>query len=95
MSCAVGCLISDADYRERMEGLDVNNLVEFHLLPEPLLSYAAMLTRLQYLHDSNSAWSSTEAMRGELNEIGQAFELNTDFLKSHAFSDDAKRLNLE
>ena len=41
------------------------------------------------------AASASLILLGELNEIGQAFELNTDFLKSHAFSDDAKRLNLE
>jgi hypothetical protein len=96
MACAVGCLISDADYHaDNMEGLDVFGLAESGQLPSNLVPHIELLNRLQILHDSDRPWLSTEAMRRELNEIGQAFLLNNGFLQSLAFSDDAKRLNLE
>jgi hypothetical protein len=95
MKCAVGCLISDADYSESMEGYNVNDLVDGALLPSNLVPHAYMLNRLQRLHDNDAAWFSTEAMRRELNRIAQDFQLNTAFLQSLAFSDDAKRFNLE
>ena len=49
LSCAVGCLISDDEYRSEMESKNIDGLRD--LLPERLRGHMELLTSLQLIHD--------------------------------------------
>lgn len=61
-SCAVGCLVSDEVAKSwGMDNCDpVINLAEDFKLPEWMLDYVPLLSRLQYIHDKykleNNNW---------------------------------------
>lgn len=49
--CAVGCLITDGEYRKSMERMRVYALLDSGLLPNRLRPYAHLLAELQVVHD--------------------------------------------
>jgi len=56
--CAVGCLITDEEYKREMEGNDVTALNRLGLLPERLIPHLELLSEMQAVHDSfgTSRW---------------------------------------
>lgn len=53
MRCAVGAVIAEAEYNERMERVgDVDGLVEAGLLPTRLVPFVSLLRDLQDIHDT-------------------------------------------
>ena len=68
LSCAVGCLISKADYRKEMESWAVRDLVED--LPE-FLEHLELLNSLQKTHDIKDVadW------RASLEKIAEDYNL--------------------
>lgn len=67
-ACFVGCLISDEEYDEDMEGKSVNTLIEFLSREQPdkvelwefLVKNRSMLIKLQDIHDNYAVknWES-------------------------------------
>jgi len=57
LKCAVGCLFSDQDYRPVYEGLGIDYLIKYNLLPNNTLKKLficnkSLLQELQVCHDS-------------------------------------------
>lgn len=48
LKCAAGCLISDQEYEEAMEGLSWSDLVSNELVPS---THASLIADLQSIHD--------------------------------------------
>ncbi len=50
LKCAAGCLISDDEYNEKMEGLEWGGLVMRGVVPA---THDVLIDKLQFIHDSN------------------------------------------
>ena len=77
-TCAVGCLITDAEYDPAMEFNDVKSLAahDIDLLPERLRPFVSFLTDLQSIHDSHpvSSWSVS------LRDFAQTYLLDASII---------------
>lgn len=51
LKCAVGCLIEDEDYTEKMEGIGVVNLIQRFGCLEWMWPHKSLLVSLQLIHD--------------------------------------------
>jgi len=49
--CAVGCLISKANYRPSMEDEPIKTIIQRDLMPKHLIAHAELLDSLQNVHD--------------------------------------------
>lgn len=78
LKCAVGCLISDDEYRSIIEGelYGSHNFNEFFGFTDET-PHLTLLIRLQRLHDS----CSVPMWKERLKQIALDFNLNTDILK--------------
>lgn len=73
-TCAVGCLISDDEYRLAFEGKRVSAIASFWFgenTPRVSAANVKLLTSLQRIHDS----SPTEMWRRDLQELARHFDL--------------------
>lgn len=50
--CAVGCLITDDEYMQEMEGSSVYGLYNSELLPAHLCPHITLLEQMQNIHDN-------------------------------------------
>lgn len=78
LSCAVGCLLTDADYQPNMEGEAFNAIVRLWLGKDhPLAAHTDLLCELQGIHDSGDpkqwAW--------HLSVAGQRRGLSLDVIE--------------
>lgn len=73
--CAVGCLIADDEYSDRMEGLAAADVAEEGLLPERLTPHVKLLTALQNAHDAACMDGTGDGRKVFMGEI--ALELRT------------------
>jgi hypothetical protein len=73
--CAVGCLISDNDYRPAMEGKSVTTLKVTGMLPDYLCKELGLLEYLQFIHDDNNLRSATIIKR-RLNDLASIQKLD-------------------
>lgn len=85
LSCAVGCLISDEDYRENMDSDDDTTigdvLNKFSHLPEYFYLHRDLLVDLQQLHDTFSEFSLNDDLFVEnVEQIGKDHNLNYEHL---------------
>jgi hypothetical protein len=87
-SCAVGCLISDEDYKDEMDDNDECDssieyvLNHFHHLPEWMKLHRDLLSDLQRLHDTpyiSFSWDITQ-FREEAIYIAKNHQLNYEHL---------------
>lgn len=88
--CAVGALLSDEDYRAKMDddGMTAEMLIHsFKHLPTWFIRQNGLLTSLQRVHDNGENWFSTLALQTALNRVAGAFDLDTTHLKSLSFKD--------
>lgn len=69
--CAVGCLITDSEYKLKMESTSVEELVASKLLPARLIQHENLLTRLQNAHDNFLLDGSASFKSDEEREIEQ------------------------
>ncbi|MCB1466605.1 MAG: hypothetical protein KDK08_05540 [Rhizobiaceae bacterium] len=67
MSCAVGCLILDAEYSDDMEFTNVTGLKACGMLPERLLPHINLLKTLQNAHDTYIERAYGRFVRASLN----------------------------
>ena len=51
LKCAVGCLFSDTEHGDAMEGKGLDQLISEGLLPGRLVPHAELLQSLQHVHD--------------------------------------------
>jgi hypothetical protein len=69
--CAVGCLIMDREYHEKMEGLLVHELITSGLLTverrDEFHKHQALLSNLQHIHDNKPilTWEKQWSMLAE------------------------------
>lgn len=85
LSCAVGCLISDEDYRENMDSDDdttIGDVLNNHPhLPEYFYVHRDLLSDLQQLHDTFSEFSLNDDLFVEnVEQIGKDHNLNYEHL---------------
>lgn len=84
--CAVGCLILDEEYDERMDSTaldcDVNTIAELDLLPERLGWHLDLLVALQTAHDTDG---TADALRWRLAEIARKHRLSPAILDTLHF----------
>ena len=89
--CAVGILISDADYEYDMDmGFSSEDLVaEFQSCPSISLmkEHIQLLSALQVVHDEDSNWESTEDMQTQLILVAATFKLDASFITTLEFED--------
>lgn len=78
-SCAVGCLIKDAEYKASMEGRRVTTAFP---LPKRLRPHLPLLSYLQYAHDFATAG---DTLRGHLLAAAKRFNLKTSVLDKAKF----------
>jgi len=84
--CAVGCLISDEDYTDRMEGFGIYKngpqSFVFSELPDWFTFNAHLLSDLQSVHDANlnDSWDSPFTMVQALRKVAIDFKLSHDVL---------------
>lgn len=79
--CAIGCLIPDELYDQRMEGCSVSGLVGAKfLLPSFFNENIHFLDNLQRVHDGIGCWSSEESLRTELAKVADTYNLSTKIL---------------
>lgn len=86
-SCAVGCLISDKDYRADMDeedgGMTARRLVKVYThLPIWFIENSELLSWLQSEHDENRTWVSSDTLRWHLKRVGQRHNLDVEVLNS-------------
>jgi hypothetical protein len=74
LKCAAGCLISDSEYKDDMEGRGWRNLVNIGYASD---AHIDLIACLQAVHDKKelSTW------REELLEISKRFDLNPQILE--------------
>ena len=60
--CAVGCLITDEQYKPEMEGIRVFGLITDHEALKPLAEHLHLLTALQDVHDNIAVQDWPEAL---------------------------------
>ena len=84
-ACAVGCLIQDDEYDEKMDGFDgemdntsVNSLDKHNLLPARLRQHINLLKILQSVHDT----CAVDTWPVHFYEIALERGLNIDVMKS-------------
>lgn len=73
-TCAVGCLISDDEYRPAFEGKRVNSVAAFMFgegNARVSVANVQLLTSLQRIHDSNP----TDTWRQDLQELARRYDL--------------------
>lgn len=73
LKCAVGCLITDAEYTSEMDtlGSDVRDLQDGGLLPERLRDDVGLLSYLQEVHD----YHDVSTWRAHLGAAARKFSL--------------------
>lgn len=81
MKCAVGCLITNDDYMDEMEGKSIVELAE--LYPNypsiaALIPHQRFLKQLQVVHDDDTLWSSPvlRDVYNTLRELAKVHNLN-------------------
>jgi hypothetical protein len=74
---AIGLLISDKDYKEKMESLTIEEVVEAYPDIRLPTKDMALLMRLQWAHDcvAVSDKEFTEKVRARLEQVAQDFKL--------------------
>lgn len=78
--CAIGCLITDNEYHESMEGKDLELLLETDLpdrLYTRLYMHRMILRELQGIHDS----CAPEEWKDKLQALGQRYQLKFPRIK--------------
>ena len=76
LKCAVGCLIPDELYNEKMEGSMVNRISEELEFLKP---HVPMLMGLQLIHDNEEYWDEkgiNKAGRDQLDFVARMFSLS-------------------
>jgi len=86
--CAVGCLISDDEYRSTMEGSRINAVK--YMLPSFSDNYGShvdLLTALQIVHDNGKNWSeeNRDLMKQRLKNVAHEFILSPDIIDTLTF----------
>jgi hypothetical protein len=84
--CAVGCLITDAEYSPNMENKTIEHLLEEKHLPR-FFPFLTLLKDLQEVHDSVSSWTSTNEMRERLAIVVASHNLDDAILPTLEFKD--------
>lgn len=80
-SCAVGCLIRDEDYLDKMEGFGVINSRNLLLLPRYLWPHLDLLIELQSAHDYAWNWENSGVhMERQLAAVAYRFKLDSSIL---------------
>jgi hypothetical protein len=74
LRCAAGCLISDEEYREEMEGYDWRGILDTFSIAN---NHMALIVSMQRLHDDRPV----DDWRAELAIVASMFQLNTKVLK--------------
>lgn len=88
MACAVGCLITEEEYRPEMDSLDdstVNGLIDYELLPDRLVPHADLLLDLQGDHDTYDHWQSSTHLRAALRTTAEDHKLDPSILATLDF----------
>ena|ERR1019366_215155 len=83
LKCAIGCLITDKEYRVSMEKNNVCAINRHGILPEPLVQFIDLLEELQSLHDdilTKSKVIDKEFIRVAKN-IAARYDLSSDILE--------------
>lgn len=85
--CAIGALIPDEMYDEKMEGGSVYVLFRRFPAMEEFFSVenTQFLRELQYVHDNRGSWYTNEMMRGALRAVGEAYEVDTSIVDTLHF----------
>lgn len=80
-TCAVGCILPDAQYLPNMESQSIEVIAQSFNLSWALDSErnpdrTKLLWRLQTIHDSDHSWSTSGEMAHRLTELALEFGLN-------------------
>lgn len=77
LKCAVGCLITDEEYKEEMDygSSSVARLLTQGLLPERLVPHVNLLSHLQHVHDSGANWNNGFVGEAHLHQAAVEFAL--------------------
>lgn len=78
--CAAGHLISDAEYSEMMEDMNISEVIKEWRLTH-LSKHSGLLGALQKAHDKTLYESGIEAWKTQLLLIADRYGLNTEVLK--------------
>lgn len=87
LMCAVGCVLPDELYSEELEGSTAPIL--FDVLPEFSKMFTPvqknLLTSLQWVHDDEANWDTSETLMKALIGTGASYGLSFTFLDSCYF----------
>ncbi len=89
-SCAVGCLIPDENYTDRMEFQAVDSLIinqkdRGYTLPSDIIEHQHLLRELQCIHDAENSWDNENCLRAELIRLAITTKLDSNFLDTLKF----------
>lgn len=80
--CAIGCLITDEEYKPSMEGLGITEIRGKYIFPTSITKHSGhFLSVLQSLHDNHSSFSlDNKEWLTNVEYTAKDFNLNCDFL---------------
>ena len=81
LTCAVGCLITDAEYDVRMEGKSVQMLIDRGMALPIMLEHCDLLKELQDVHDYAPNWTLPARMGIMLGNVANRMRLNASLVK--------------
>lgn len=89
--CAVGVLIPDEDYDDKIEEMSADDAI-YLLAPKSqtcasLRAHDKLLSTLQDAHDDEEYWQSTAQMRKALRSVADWHDLNPAILDTLSFKD--------
>lgn len=85
LKCAVGCLISDEDYRPEIEGFNIETILQledkesnaYQILCKIGLIHTNLLKSLQFIHD----YMEVKSWKSELSKLASKLSLSDSVLK--------------
>lgn len=90
LRCAVGCLIPDNLYRPTMEGYNVSDLAKFHPELPHLRRHTNILTKMQYIHDSQKPDQWPAALEVLAKEHKLTMPATVDWSKCKAWKESSR-----
>ncbi len=79
LKCAVGCLFSDTEHGDAMEGKGIDQLIDEGLMPGRLRPHVKLLRSLQHVHDKWSPDDWLQALRLAADKHGLSDRVAVEF----------------
>ena len=78
LKCAIGILIPDESYNNKLEGVRIAVIIDDHALPTYFKNHVALLDDLQLAHDNLQNWVSKGSMIDVFGDVAANHELKFD-----------------